>query len=377
MSDLEELVREELRARVAAAEAEHAAESASSLLRGLDRRISVTRLRRRWTGAALSAVAVAAAIALPLTLLARPSALIHSVGGGWHRTVPLSDPSLTPPGWTPLTYRDAQISVPSSWVVQAPLGSVCGVTTPGGVLFGRPYLSVRFSGSRCRLPPTTVFVSTLRQYPRLPPAQRINGIPVTRLPEGRGALSYAVPSLGVEVTAVGPKASRVIATLTRAPRSVALARGPMFAVPPGWRWHEFGGIAFAAPRAWPVKRTREWSNCLSRPVRPGVLTLSTATEFGCHGGLASPTDLAERSPVAGMSVGTGRVAAEGATPGRYWRCIRQHGVRACIPHEGAFTGVFLELILFLPGRPLPTVVDIGLAGTGATTRTILDSIKPR
>jgi len=42
-----------------------------------------------------------------------------------------------------------------------------------------------------------------------------------------------------------------------------------------------------------------------------------------------------------------------------------------------FVGVWLELILYLPGRPVPTVVDIGLAGTGATTRAILDSIKPR
>jgi hypothetical protein len=59
------------------------------------------------------------------------------------------------------------------------------------------------------------------------------------------------------------------------------------------------------------------------------------------------------------------------------RCMRLHNVRACIPHEGAFVGVYLELVLYLPGRPLPTVVDIGLAGTGATTRAILDSIKPR
>ena len=376
MNDLEELVREELRARVAAAEAENPAEPGAALLRGMDRRISVTRMRRRRTGAALSAVAVAAAIALPLTLLAPDPALIHSAGHGWHRTVPLSDPSLTPPGWTPLTYRDAQISVPSSWVVQGPLGSVCGVSTHGGVLFGRQYRSARLNG--CRLPPTTVFVSTLRQYPRMLPAQRLNGIPVTRLPGERGALSYAVPSLGVKVTAVGPKARQVIVTLTRAPRSVALAPGRPFAVPSSWRWHRFGGIVFAAPGAWPIKRTSEWSNCLGRPVRPGVLTLSTATKFGCRGPLVSLSGLAgQQRPVAGMSVGAGRVAVEGATPGRYWRCMRLHGVRACTPNDAAFGGVYLELILYLPGRPLPTVVDIGLAGTGAATRAILDSIKPR
>src|SRR5262249_45727027 len=191
--------------------------------------------------------------------------------------------------------------------------------------------------------PTPVFVSTLGQHPRMPPAQRINGIPVIRQQEARRALSYAVPSLGVDVTAVGPKAAQVIETLTRAPRSVALAPGRPFAVPSGWRWHRFGGIVFAAPGAWPIKRTSEWSNCLGRPVRPGVLTLSTATKFGCRGPLVSLSGLAgQQRPVAGMSVGAGRVAVEGATPGRYWRCMRLHGVRACTPNDAAFGGVYLE-----------------------------------
>jgi hypothetical protein len=376
MSDLEELVREEFRARVAAAEAQHPPESAAALMCGLDRRISAARLRRRWTAAALSAVAVAAAMVLPLTLLAPARPRIPAVVRERHNAVPLSDPSLTPPGWTPLTYRDAQVSVPSSWVVQGSAGSVCWVTTNGGVLFGRQSRQARPNG--CRLPPTTVFVSAIPYRSARGLTQHINGIPVRRLSAARGELSFAAPSLGVEVTAVGPKARQVIATLTRSPRSVALAPGRAFPVPSGWRWHQFGGIVFAAPRAWPVKRTSEWSNCLSRPVRPGVLTLSTATEFGCHGGLASLIGLArEQGPLAGMSVGAGRVAADDATPGQYLRCMRLHNVRACIPHEGAFVGVYLELVLYLPGRPLPTVVDIGLAGTGATTRAILDSIKPR
>ena len=380
MNDLEDLVREELRARAEAADAEHPAEPAAALLGAMDRRIRAARLRRRWTAAAFSGAAIAAAVTLPLALLSPgvpPS--IRSVRPGGHGTVPLSDPALTPPGWTPLTYRDAQISVPSSWVVQGPLGSVCGATTHGGVLFGRVY---RPGLSGCQLsaglvPPTTVFVSPLRQMPRRAPIQRINGIPVTRLPNLRGTLSYVVPSLRVQVTAVGPEARQVIGTLTRSPRAVALAPGRAFAVPSGWRWHHFGGINFAAPGVWRVQRTSSWDNCFSRPVRSGVLTLSTATEFGCHGGLASLSGLArDWAPVDGMAVGAGRVAADAATPGQYWRCIHVHGVRACIPHEGVSIGAYLELIMKLPGRHVPTVIDIGLAGTGATTRTILDSIRP-
>jgi hypothetical protein len=375
MNDLEDLVREELRARVAAAEAEHPAESAAALLVGVERRLRVARLRLRWTAAGLSTVAVAAAVILPLTLLSPDVTAGQPVQPAGKGPVPLSDPSLTPPGWSPLTYRDAQISVPSSWVVQGPQGSVCGATTNGGVLFGRRYHPERLSRSGCRLPPTTVFVSAIPVRLAPVPAHRLNGIPVGRLPSVRGSVSYAVPSLGVKVTAVGPKASQVVATLTRSPRSVALAPGRQFPVPSGWRWHHFGGIVFAAPRAWRVKRTNRWDNCFLAPVVAGELRLSTATTFGCRGGLASPTDQAgEWPPVAGMTVGSGRIATDAAS-GQYARCLELRGIRACVAQQGMLAGDFLMVVLTVPGRPAPTVLAIGLGGTGATQRAILDSIR--
>ena len=333
-------------------------------------------MRRRWTASALSAVAVATAVVVPLALLGPRAAPVRLARQGGHGTVPLSDPSLTPPGWTPLTYRDAQISVPSSWVVQPAQGSICGVTTNGAVHLGRRYNPARLSRSGCQLPPTTVFVSAIPYRPAPVLTRRINGIPVGRLPSVRGAVSYAVPSLGVEVTAVGPKAGLVIETLTRSPRSVALAAGRAFPVPRGWRWHHFGGIVFAAPRAWRIQRTDRWGNCFGRFVLAGTLRLSTARVFGCRGGLASPTGLAEFRPVAGMTVGTGRLVNGDARDAAYSRCTQLRGMRECVQKQGTVTGVFLALMLFRHGRPGPTEVDIGLAGTGAIARTIFDSIRP-
>src|SRR5258707_14710983 len=183
---------------------------------------------------------------------------------------------------------------------------------------------------------------------------------------------------GVEVTATGPKASQVLATLTRSPASVVLAPGPAFAVPRGWRWHDFGGIRFATPGAWRLARSDRWGSCDSRPVEPGTLLLSTATTFGCRGGMEMIPPLARSwAPTSGVTVGAGRLATADATPGVYRRCIRLRGMRTCIPHEGMQVGEFLILVAYPRGRPGPTLVEIGLAGNGATARTIFDSIRPR
>jgi hypothetical protein len=56
--------------------------------------------------------------------------------------------------------------------------------------------------------------------------------------------------------------------------------------------------------------------------------------------------------------------------------MRLRGMRACIPQEGLSVGEFLALVVYPPGRPAPTEIYIGLAGTGTTARTIFDSIGP-
>ncbi len=88
MTDVEELLREELRARVAAAEAARTDITPAVRLTELDTRIRRVRLRRRWTGAVLSAAVIAAGVTLPVVLRpwlrrARRAGCCHA--GDWHR----------------------------------------------------------------------------------------------------------------------------------------------------------------------------------------------------------------------------------------------------------------------------------------------------
>jgi hypothetical protein len=51
-------------------------------------------------------------------------------------------------------------------------------------------------------------------------------------------------------------------------------------------------------------------------------------------------------------------------------------LRACYS-TSAYPDVALDLAVFAPGRQRGTLVEIGLAGSGAVARTIFDSIRQR
>jgi hypothetical protein len=371
MNDLEELVREELLARVAAAEAKQQAEPVAALLGGLDRRIRAARLRRRWTAAALSAVAMAAAIALPLTLLSPGPA--GPSGPVTPRGIPLTDTSATPPGWVPVAYGDTQISVPADWrVADRP---VCGRVGRGGyVILGRATTRLSVRNPRCRQAPNMVAILPLPRpsASAARPTGVINGITVARVPSARGYVSYLVPRLHARVTARGPLAGRVLATLTRSPLSVVLAPGRDFPVPRGWTWRDFGGIRFAAPAGWRLERARIWVDC-PRELPQAAVTLITATKgvmVSCAGPVLIAGSLTARP---GVVVAAGPAATRDVPRGS--PCRRLHGLRACYA-EPIYLGGVLGMSVYVPGRRQPTVVEIGLAGNGAVARAIFDSIRP-
>lgn len=210
-----------------------------------------------------------------------------------------------------------------------------------------------------------------------PDGLQINGIPVVRVSDA----TLAVPSLGVEVTAIGPKALQVLATLTRSVQSVVLAPGPTSRVPPDWRWYHIGGISFAVPGTWSMRRTDTWGDCaVGRPPTTfsGILLLSTATKScGTMGGLAGLAG--NWAQALGVSVGYSPLATAEVTDGSPLHCIRLAGLRACIPaySDSGSSGNPLMLAVY-PRRPQsqPVIMQIGLAGTGSIARMILHSIRP-
>jgi hypothetical protein len=203
---------------------------------------------------------------------------------------------------------------------------------------------------------------------------QINGIPLLGMrPVARGFATFLAPTLHVLITARGPLANQVFATLTRSPLSVVLASGPQAMVPPGWRWHDFGGIRLAAPRAWRVLRSNLWFTCWD-VVYPALsvelVTASRRVLMSC----SVPRDIAGfLRPSHGVAVGFGRYAGLYDTSSEIG-CRQMHGLRACLYWPGP--GRPLELAVFVPGQGKPTVVDVGLRGTGLEARTIVESIRP-
>jgi hypothetical protein len=180
--------------------------------------------------------------------------------------LPVVDLSATPAGWVPVAYGDAQVSVPATWFVL--YRSPCYFGHPLGEVFvNSPRGSFNCLAETFPLPKTTVSLgpATLKedQHPGVHGRPIvINGISVFPYT----AASYIVPSLGVEISVGGVLGQRVLHTLTRSPRSVALAKGPAPSVPSSWRSVTFRGIRFSVPASWPVqKESLFFLTCFSGP----------------------------------------------------------------------------------------------------------------
>ncbi len=387
MTDLEEALREELRRRADLADAQAPART-GVLPERIEHRARRARHRRAMAAAfaALAVVVLAGGAAAVAGRGAPPSATLPPPRPA-PRGVPLTDTSLTPPGWAPVAYLDAQVSVPGSWLVDATGG--CGGRGRGVVFPGQAPWPGMFRAEGCRPPATVVVLTRFRSQPSastaiaVRPNGTLNGIRVLTEHRAGGRVVLIAPSLGVRITARGPLAGRVIATLTRSPLSVALAPGPAFGVPAGWRWHRFGGIRFAAPATWLTRRGTWWGGC-PYGIAARVVRLSTAAaQFipSCPAFLDTAANLAARP---GVVVGSGRYATVPLAGPAAAACPHPpglpspRGVRVCLagPAYGSGAGSVgtMTVVVTVPGRARPALVVIGLAGSGATARTILDSI---
>jgi len=197
----------------------------------------------------------------------------------------------------------------------------------------------------------------------------------------KGVLRYYVPSLGVEITAVGPMTRRILDTLTRSPRAVVFAPGPEPVVSSDWNRLTYEGLAFAAPRSWPVIRTTQnvgighCSNTGAIFFGPNVI-LSTdngIAAFRCFDPGPTP-----QFPQDGVQVDVGtqtlsQLAQQGLRLTFSSHCLSLHGLTACSATAPAYS--ILVLRVTVPGRSKPVYVSIGLAGNGMVARTILYSLR--
>lgn len=157
-------------------------------------------------------------------------------------------------------------------------------------------------------------------------------------------------------------------------QAVLLAQERYRAVPVGWRWHEFGGIRFAAPASWNLEREGSWVSC-RYGVAPRTVLLTNAalrSAFGC--GKLPAVAAGELALVPeGIVVGTGRYTASEIRSGPTGPCLRLGNLRVCVIQPGNDTQ--FKVAVYPPGSASPALVEIGLARSPATARTIFDSIR--
>ncbi len=258
---------------------------------------------------------------------------------------PLPDTSRTPRGWAPLGLGSVQISVPSGWFVQDPEWT-CGGEAQGWIFINQTPTSPPGS-TGCPLPKNVVELST--DSVRMPGSTNravINSIPATEGSMRSGSTSTeVVRALGTVVTASGPFARQVLATLTHSPLSVVLDSS-VSTVPPRWRRVVFGGVSFAVPGKW-TRRRASWADCPGN-VGADTLVLNTArvrNASSCGGG-PPPWTAGYLAGSAGMELASGpNVSAVQAGA----RCLTRQGLRFCIDppppaHGGFVPGHELDLL---------------------------------
>lgn len=290
--------------------------------------------------------------------------------------LPSVDTKATPSGWIPVNYGDAQLSVPSNWVVD--IGPCPG---PGS---GTLYLHGPEPGYFCQAEPVDLNQAWI--YPLVSPLPSqevptvINGIDVYSLIEGYPAFGgYAVPSLQIQVEAQGPLANEVLETLTHSPRAVALAPGSSPALPNSWRRLSYGGLSVAAPRSWPVENG-DWQLGLCQLVpialdldQQNVVTTASGTVRPVAASCPAFSDYADLERLRqGLVIDPGPYGplSSGST---FDKCMSINHLSVCPTATDPY-GVLVAAV-HVPGRKRPVAIEIGLAGNGIIARTILHSLR--
>ena len=205
----------------------------------------------------------------------------------------------------------------------------------------------------------------------------INGISVYDLYNyGHGpyvGTHYLLPSLGVEIEAEGPLAKRVIDTLSRSPRTVALASGPAPVVPSSWHTVTDAGLRFVVPARWHTFLPVGAGACRSEgPTLLNRDSVVLTTDLSlCREPALAPT---VRPPGNGVQVDVDASPSFAPATLLSKHCLSLGALIACPATSPAYS--ILVLKVTVPRRSEPVYVSIGLAGNGSVARTILYSLRP-
>ncbi len=307
--------------------------------------------------------------------------------------LPATDLSATPTGWVPIAYGDAQVSVPSSFSAFY-LDSQClSILRPGTVFVGGGPMPSDCNPADfvIQKSATLVHIHRLTRWSDSWTGEtpmRLNGLLVylgigtDPFIGGYGSPShlydYIVPSLDAEVLVVGPLAHRIIDTLSRSPRDLALASGSTAPVPSSWQSVTFVGLRFSVPPGWPISRTQftPWLGTICHT--PGVAFSNTTVTLSTDMRplLLPPCAYLQQipqPPTSAVQVDSGLLAEPQVTLSFPTHCLDLHGLTACPATSPAYS--ILVLRVTVPGRAKPVFVSVGLAGSGGVARTILNSLR--
>jgi len=307
---------------------------------------------------------------------------------GTTTTIPGVTTTATPKGWVPVAFGDAQISVPRSWAVAYVSSDPCAWTfAPGTVFVGDQPRVFCPNEPAPSSPAAIVRLQPLQQVPAGSSSAKpmtVNGIKVVGGPAELGRLTYFVPSLGVELQVSPGMAHRILATLSRSPRAVALATGAAPPVPNSWKRISFADVTFAVPGRWPVWHT-------DRALGIGPPCTDDSGSLGQHGVALSADRYDAVSgcpafgpgfrtlvtlPVPGVQVDVGPKGPQLA-PKTLGRWTEHHGLSIALASEPAYSVLALRAsVISADGvADRPIVILIGLTGTGVVARTILGSLQ--
>jgi hypothetical protein len=277
--------------------------------------------------------------------------------------LPAVDLSATPTGWVPVADGDVQISVPATWWVLYNAG--CPTGSPPGEVLVNPVPEFCPGEIAGEGPKNLVWLTLLAglgsDYKH---RSVINGFSVYE----DTPVTYFVPSLRLRVTLSGPLAQRVLRTLSRAPRDVALASGPAPSVPSSWRSVAFAGLRFSVPAGWRTYRWVDVGICSSNDPTLGgdmvSLTNGTHLSTACQQPVELPI---VRQPGNGVQVDvdpspllvTGTFSTN---------CLSLHGLIVCPATSPAYS--ILVLKVTVPGRSKPVYVSIGQRARGGIMRVV-------